>query len=163
MRRQESRLQEETLEIAILKHTSPWHVHRATTQSNPHNTDVLSFLVPFYRLGNQGPCDSKAQALNDYTILHIGGMFPSRSVWPSSQGQTLTGDHAGHQPRKSGRLYLLPPPSEAGVCSWFPTYTSALAGPQVFFLSKEENTLSGLLPHPHCARGEQVQAGAQKT
>lgn len=138
-------------------------MHRATTQSNPHNTDVLSFLFPFYRLGNQGPCDSKAQTLNDYTILHIGGMFPSRSVWPSSQGQTLTGDHAGHQPRKSRYLYLLPPPRKQGFVLGSPPTPQLLQAPRSFSFQRKTNTLSVLLPHPHCALGEQVQAGAQKT
>lgn len=139
MRRQESRLQYETLEIAILKHTSPWHVHRAITESNPHNTDVLSLLVSFYRLGNQGPCNSKAQTLNDYTILHIGGMFPSRSVWPSSQGQTLTGDHTGHQPRKSGRLYPLPPPPrKQGFVLGSPPTPQLLQAPRSFSFQRKK-------------------------
>lgn len=59
---------------------------------------------------NSGLCDSEARTLNYYTSLHVRGMFPSSSVWPRSQGQKVSENHAKHQPQVQAQEAWAPSP-----------------------------------------------------
>lgn len=100
---------------------------------------------------NSGLCDSEARTLNYYTTLHVRGMFPSSSIWPRSQGQKVSENHAKHQPQVQAQEAWAPSPMSLWSRGLFlggaPT-PLPLQAPRSFSFSKVEKPSIGSPPHP---------------